>query len=133
MSIFKSERWKEQETVRQLQEAKAREIHKAADNIPAPEFRRFRKRPLEVTAIKFNGYPKTAEERLALLDRGVVLKQHFDAYDPPPKRGVTLLYNPGTDGWNIVVPGEWIVIAPTGCRYTVREDQFDRNYEEVTL
>lgn len=81
----------------------------------------YRKKPLVVRAIQWDEKSKTI---VRLWNEGVQLRWSPGDY-------VTELFNPGSDRWLQVDLGDYIILAPTGCRYPVKADQFERNYEEL--
>lgn len=83
------------------------------------DIKSYRKKPLVISAVQHTSIEDTT---LALMRLGVWWTQ---------KKGQLGIQNPGTMKWLKVELGDYIVIAPTGCRYPVKADQFERNYDPV--
>lgn len=81
----------------------------------------YRKKPLEVRAILLRDTGRSMMRELE--DAGIDWKVYHTA--------AIEIYNPGTQWWLRVNPGDYIILAPTGCRYPVKPDQFERNYEAI--
>lgn len=88
-----------------------------------PEIKDYRKRPLVVGALHYTG---TEEDREALRKAGVEVSVDDSLWGP-----VTSILNPGSGELRPLKVGDYVILAPTGCRYPVQADQFERNYEPV--
>ena len=97
------------------------------------EVRQFTKRPLTVDAFQFDAAHAeilTAGESCQFEIGGAKLKRI---------EGLSstryAVWNPGrassSEPWQDVKHGDYVIIAPTGCRYPVQADQFERNYAEA--
>lgn len=92
------------------------------------ELRQYDKRPLTVSAFRFDaaflGGPSLTGSR-DVEAHGVRFRL---------TQGLWHVKNPGRpagEQWQRIHHGDYVIIAPTGCRYPVQADQFERNYAEV--
>lgn len=83
----------------------------------------YRKKPLVVRAIQYDGKAATVAR---LRDEGVLIQSFPGGASGYPMDHV---WNPGAPAWVPVHNGDYIILAPTGCRYPVKPEQFERNYE----
>lgn len=99
------------------------------------EVRQFTKRPLTVGAFQFDA------DMAAVLTSGQPDPCEFMIGEAKLRRAGGLyatryaVWNPGRIAsghpWQDVKHGDYVIIAPTGCRYPVLADQFERNCAEA--
>ena len=88
---------------------------------------RFRKRPVEVEAIHFDGSLEAVERGLAFVGR----KAAGMATAAPQRIGETrfIIEIMTLEGTMTVSPGDWIIRGVAGEFYPCKPDIFDRTYE----
>jgi hypothetical protein len=87
----------------------------------APQPQRFRKKPVTVDAMHWDGYPVTATVIIDwMLANGGTARYH----DGPSALSIDTL-----EGTMTAVPGDWVIRGVAGEFYPCREDVFAETYE----
>lgn len=97
------------------------EVEAPAATVPAPKA--FKKKPLVVTAMQFDGSKESAEAIGTWFS--VVVHHHTVG------KGEHVMCVPTLEGQMTALPGSWIVRGIKGEVYPVKEDIFEETYEPV--
>ena len=89
-----------------------------------PGVQRFRKRPVVIEAMHWDGYPTTATVIIDwLLANGGTARYH----DGPSALSINTL-----EGTTTAVPGDWVIRGVAGEFYPCKDEIFAATYEPVT-
>ena len=93
---------------------------------------KFRKKPVEIEAMQYDGTPETATQIIDwALPQGTTITFHCESGEEC-RKGVHDLRIPTLEGVMTASPGDWIIRGVQGEFYPCKPDIFDATYEPVS-